>query len=133
MIKPHKYRCETCKYFGNPPPNLRYWYGYCDLIDNKQNSRDLTEEEIKIHNLMGCASHSECVEDFVSLAGKMEEVIRKDEREKLLNKLRIKIATSQQCNNCEYSNKCNGVDKTRMLCIVDSVLTELRQEGKVEK
>jgi hypothetical protein len=76
----NQYRCETCKFFGKPP-NLRGYYGYCDIIDTKENSRELTEEEIKIHSNMGCASHS----DFQSERDKVLE----DHIESYIERIRV--------------------------------------------
>jgi hypothetical protein len=52
---PHPLRCETCNHY-EPPPNLRGYFGYCNI--DTEISMELTEIEISIHKKMGCASHS---------------------------------------------------------------------------
>lgn len=48
----HLKSCKTCGWYGLPP-NLNGWYGYC----NNGIMRELSENEIKIHEQMGCASY----------------------------------------------------------------------------
>lgn len=76
-----KYRCDkNCSFFDDSDEENKTF----DLIYCKDLQMDIEPVFREQSKRAGCASHSGCVEDFVSLAGKMEDVSRKDEREKVL-------------------------------------------------
>lgn len=58
----HRLHCYTCKKFESPP-DLKGWYGYC----THEKERELTLDEIKLHERLGCASHSNSQESLLDI------------------------------------------------------------------
>jgi hypothetical protein len=95
----------------------------------------MTDEQVRQINDVGCASHSDFqsgldmnVEEFVSLAVKMEAVVRKDEREKMLDILKI---IERSCNDViECPLASSGKTLANELLYYIRVYKEELREGK---